>query len=495
MGTVIKITPPSRISADATWDNANVSWENADFDWDSDYSYVQEIIGAYESCSVNMSITERAGSFSLTLPFKHDEDISRFVVGSDVQIIQNGHVFRGWVIKPPVARNGAVKTITLDGADYTAKTQKIVVTESYTDAIVSEIVSDLFLKYVSWATRVNIGVNERLLTIKFPDVFLWDAMEQICNLSGFDWFIDENLDVNFFQAANAINENVITDLSYKRGTARFEEDSSKLVNKLWVKGAKAMSLPYEQAITVTENTPIPLYYKPRSGDDGIGVVIGGVPKTLGIQNIHAPGTYDFLLNVSEKLLIPDLVTTGTGTITYRYEYPIKILLENEESKAIYGEFEDILNVDITDSAAAREVGTRWIEKYSKTITVGSIEPLEGIYHCGELVKVELPSFGIDEYLVIKSVSYESVPLMGMVNIRLSLENLQTDLSNILKDINKRLRKIETALFGDDTETVIETYKTALDSITYPKLSDGGYTHKLHDYVFAGSNIVGGVFTI
>jgi hypothetical protein len=218
MPTTIKITPPNG---------------------------VQETIEAYENCTVETSITERAGSFSVDLPFRFDEDVSRFVVGSDVQINQNGHIFRGWVIKPPVKRNGAVKVVTLVGSDYTAKTQKIVVTESYTDVAINDIVNDLFIKYVPWATRNNIKLNSRLLTIRFPDVYLWDAMEQICGLCGFEWFIDENLDINFFETANTVNENTISEdnNSYKRGTVNFALDSSKLVNKLWVKGAKGLSLP------------------------------------------------------------------------------------------------------------------------------------------------------------------------------------------------------------------------------------------------------------
>lgn len=467
MGTVIKLTPPGG---------------------------AQETVGAYESCNVNTSITERAGTFSLVLPFRANEDVSRFVVGTDVEITQNGHVFRGWVMKPPLQRNGAIKTLSLEGSDYTAKTQKIMVTESYTDTEVSDIVDDLFAKYVPWATRVNISSNSRPLTIRFPDVFLWDAMEQICQLCGFDWFIDENLDVNFFEVANTINSNVINEKSYKAGSASFDKDSSKLVNKLWVKGAKALSLPYEQAISVSGNTPIPLFYKPRAKDTGIIVEIGGVQKTLGIQYLDTAGTKDFLLNYQEKLLIPDLVTTGTGTVTYSYEYPVKILLENEESKAIYGLFEDVLVVDFDDKDIAREIGNRYLDKYSKPVTVGSIDPISGIYHCGELVKVEISSFGINEYLVVKSVSYESVRGEGKVNIKLTLENTQKDLGDIIKTMEKRLRKLESALFGQEDATV-EQYKTFKDVVASPQLQDNGLTYTLHDYLVCGPNIIGGVFRI
>ena len=455
----------------------------------------QYTVYIYENCSVNMSITDRAGEFSITLPFYFETDISSLGVGYDVEINQNGHVFKGWVITPPITRNGPVKTITLEGADYTAKTQKIIVTESYSSVAVSTIIDDLFQKYVPWATRNNISTISRPLTIRFPDVYLWDAMEQICELTGYNWYIDKNLDVNFFETANNINENTLSETSYKKGTASFTQDTSKLVNKLWVKGSKALSLPFTQNITVSGTTPINLYYTPRAGDTGITVTIGGVNKTLGIQNITTAGTKDFLINVAEKLLIPDLTTSGSGSITYRYEYPIKIYLEDEDSKASYGEFEDAITVDIDDASVAREVGTRYIEKYSKPVTIGSIEPFIGTYHCGELLKVELSALNIDEYLLIKSVSYESVVGLGLVNIKLSLENTQKDFTTIMKSMEKRLRKIESALFATDNETTIEKYKVVRDSIEYLKLTDDGTSYKVHDYVMAGANIVGGVFTI
>jgi hypothetical protein len=457
---------------------------------------MQQTITAFESCNVNTSITERAGSFSLVLPFLSDTDISNYQVGSDVEITQYGHVFRGWVIKPPKKNFGVVKTVFLEGADYTAKTQKVVVTESYTNTAISTVVDDLFTKYVPWATRNNISPNNRLITIRFPDVYLWDAMEQICGLCDFDWYIDNDLDVNFFQTANSVNENVISEAlsNYKGGTAQFAHDSSKLVNRLWVKGSKASSLPFTQNITVS-TVPIPLYYKPRANDTGIVVTVGGVQKTLGIQNIHEAGIYDFLLNYNEKLLIPDQCTNGVGTIVYSYEYPIKLFLEDEISRAAYGDFEDILQVDTEDKNLAKEIGLRHIEKHSRPILSGDIEPMAGIYYPGELLKIEIPSLNIDEYLVIKEVSYESVKGMGQINRRLTLESAARDLSAILKSMNQRLTKIENTLFGATEDTPVEKYKVMSDALVYPKLTDDGIAYILYGYFKLMPDLMCGIFSL
>ena len=99
---------------------------------------------------------------------------------------------------------------------------------------------------------------------------------------------------------------------YHKGSANLTPDSSSIVNKLWVKGGRAISELYPQNITVGTE-PIQLHYSPR---EPVTVNIDGALKTLGIQNIHEPGNHDFMLNTTEKLLIPDLCTSGTGTISY-----------------------------------------------------------------------------------------------------------------------------------------------------------------------------------
>jgi hypothetical protein len=252
-------------------------------------------------------------------------------------------------------------------------------------------------------------------------------------------------------------------------------DSSRLVNRLWVKGGKAISDDFTQPITVNGTDPIPLYYTPRATTEGVIVVINGQPKTVGIQNLHESGQFDFLLNYSEKLLVPDLTTSGSGTITYRYEYPIKILLEDPESQERYGVFEDVLTVETTDRQVAREIGLRYLYKYNNPVMTGTIEPFGGVYHPGELVKVEIPELGVDEYLKIVSVEYTTTLPENYVRRRLSLESPGRDVTNILKEFDRRLRNLEKETYGDD-ETV-ERYVA-------PNPEEWGWTEDTEHFVYA-----------
>lgn len=291
------------------------------------------------------------------------------------------------------------------------------------------------------------------------------------------------LALHFFPQGSRKNKIVIGRGSYYKGSAKLTPDSSNLVNKLWVKGGKAVSEPYSQNIMISTDA-IQLDYSPRAP---VSVVIGGVVKTLGIQNIHKPGEHDFLLNVSEKLLIPDLCTNGTGTISYCYEYPIKILVEEPISQEQYGVFEDILNVETDDKELALELGLKHLWKYSQPIISGSIKPFEGVYKPGEIIKVEVSDLNIDTELQIKEVSYDSSP-MKPVDITLQLETAERDLSNILKDMSQRLAKLEKETYKDD-EGPIEKYIAKEEIFTWREVAavpqpiqDSGWLYWSEDLV-------------
>ncbi|MCT8978311.1 hypothetical protein N4T77_17115 [Clostridium sp. CX1] len=145
----------------------------------------------YEKCSVKMSTTDKAGSFSLELPTTDTSIMDRFVVGSDVRIIQDDNIFRGWILNPARAVDGFMKNVSIEGLSYTARPQKILVTENYVNTKVSDIVKDLFNKYAPQYNLDSIVECDKVISYKFNDVFLFDAMETLAKLAGYEWYIDE----------------------------------------------------------------------------------------------------------------------------------------------------------------------------------------------------------------------------------------------------------------------------------------------------------------
>lgn len=438
-----------------------------------------ETIRAYNSVSVQQSTTDRAGSFTLNLPFHSTADITNYSVGTDVQITQGTHNFRGFVKNPPVVLNKPFKELMLEGLEYSAKAQSIIVTKSYTaDYTLTYIVNDLVTAYLPWVVSSSIEVSTFTFNAKYPDKFLWDVLEEICSLSGFNWTIDYLLGFKFFSNYVSVNTASITANNYHRGSASFVEDSSRLVNKLWIKGANAISTTTASQTVVVTTANITLDYKPHN----IAVKIGTATMTVGIQNIDAPATKDFLLNFNEKLLIPASTTTGTAVITYNYEYPVKILMYDNPSIATYGQIEDVLKVTTNDRDLATQIGLTYLSKHKQPITMGSVSPFDGNYHAGQTVNVNIPNLSVNEDLTIKSCSYDSFP-GEEIKIQLNLENRVVDITDILKQFSKRLDQLERKDIVDNE--VVEQYRTFDDIIIGPKLTDDGISYIVHDYLFLG----------
>ena len=150
----------------------------------------QELI-IYDNCTVTMSATDRAGSISIGSTSLDDSFFDKFTVGSDIKIIQDGNVSRGWILNPPRNISGKLNNIEIQGLSYAARAQKILVTEVYASRTISDIVIDLFTIYMPEYNRDSVVVCDKIISIKFNDVFLFEAMEQLAVLAGYEWFIDE----------------------------------------------------------------------------------------------------------------------------------------------------------------------------------------------------------------------------------------------------------------------------------------------------------------
>ena len=150
----------------------------------------QELV-IYDSCKVTMSVTDRAGSISIVSTSLDDSFFDKFTVGSDIRIVQDGNMSRGWILNPPRNISDGLNNIKIQGLSYAARTQKVFVTEVYASRTISDIVIDLFTIYMPEYNLDSVVVCDKIISIKFSDVFLFDAMEQLAVLAGYEWFIDE----------------------------------------------------------------------------------------------------------------------------------------------------------------------------------------------------------------------------------------------------------------------------------------------------------------
>lgn len=148
-------------------------------------------IELFNSLSVTLSATSRSGSFRFNILGTDTSIFDVYTVGSDVKITMGDNVFRGFVLNAKKSLSNQLKILAVDGVTYTGRTQKIIISESYTNEKISDIVIDLFTKYAPGYNTDSVVACDRVTSIKFNHAFLFEAMEDLATLAGYDWFIDE----------------------------------------------------------------------------------------------------------------------------------------------------------------------------------------------------------------------------------------------------------------------------------------------------------------
>ncbi len=402
--------------------------------------------GVCEQCNVQRSATGRVSTFDFTVKAIDNSFIDRFLKGSDVQIWQGWgdnppQTMRGWLNVPGKALDWKVRTIQFSGVDYTGKLQNVIVTESYDGETIDFIVKDLAAKYVPWATVVNVQTSSTAIKKKFNREYLFDALEFLASIVGWEFYIDSDLDLNFFDPVTRINPVIISQATgnYRRGSAQFTEDP-RIINKLYVKGGLGLSTSYTETFKGDGVRRIfNLAHKPHN----LTLTKNDAPDTsIGIDNIDTDKNW--YTNYQEKFVKHDagqVVLTASDHIdvTYQYEYPILLLLEDKISQSKYGTFEDKLDVNSDDKDLVKLKGLQHLARYSNPLPTGSIEPYDGLFHAGELASIVIPDLNVSGNYKVSQVTHSSSP--GQYKQVLQLEN-DFDTRLVLKEIRNAIKRLE-----------------------------------------------------
>ena len=117
-------------------------------------------------------------------------------------------------------------------------------TKEFTNTTGSTIVKDVLSTYDSDITTNNVTTTTNSLTIKWSHKSAWEAIVQIARASGFDVYIDQDLDCNFFQEGSRLNssEAVVHDDNIL-SVGEFGDDITLVRNRIIVYGSDVEDLP------------------------------------------------------------------------------------------------------------------------------------------------------------------------------------------------------------------------------------------------------------
>lgn len=374
--------------------------------------------------------------------------------------------------------------------DYSRLLDGYLVHDNFESQLDSTIIKTIIDDYAgaTGITYNNVLDGATIDKITFNYVQPSQVFRKIAELTGRYWYIDYDKDINYFPLTTTSTPFDIDDNSATYSNLKIAKDATQLKNRIYVRGGTKLSDSTVYSVKgdgVAISFPLP--DKPHS----VTVTVNGGAKTVGIKNVNSSG-YDWYLNYQEKYIEQDsggtlLTTSDTLAITYKYDIPILVALENTASIASNGVKEfAIFDNTISTTDEARERATAELTDYANNLISGSFTTYTSGFRSGQYINIDLTDYDIDDNYVVQKVKTKSLGA-GKYQYQVSIASAKTlGIIRFLIDLLEANRNIVEVnddevvdeLFNiADATTIAESVVSAdLDStITKVWSNDGGTT--------------------
>lgn len=361
-----------------------------------------------ESVIVEDEINDKANTCSLSLidrsglgtPATDDEIVITLADGTIL--------FGGYIITVGMSKmdTGTVE-IQLSCIDYTYILDRNLAHVSYASQTDAAIISALVTKYCIGlgVTTTNVVSGATINTISFNYIQLSQALRRIAELTGRNWYIDYNKDIHYFPLTTNAAPFNITSTQNDYTSLHITKDTSQLKNRVYVRGGTKLSDPTTYSVKgdgVAKQFPLP--DKPHA----VTLKVNGVTKTVGIKNVDLTG-YDWYLNFQEKYVEQDaagavLATTDTLAITYQYDIPILVAVEDTASILANGVKEfAIFDKSIDTTQGARDRASAELTDYANDVIEGSFITHTAGFRSGQYININLSEYGVNANYIVQNV--------------------------------------------------------------------------------------------
>ena len=382
-------------------------------------------------------------------------------------------LFGGYVVSVVINSKmgaGAVMA-TLSCVDYSRLLDSNLVHQTYenmTDKqVIDAIVAEYCLGFGITTTNVLTGVT--IEQISFNYLQPSQCFRKICELTGRNWYIDYTKDIHYFPlATNSAPFNIDSSCA-KYTDLKISKDSTQIKNRVYVRGGTKLS-DFTTYSTKGDGamTKFTLPDKPHD----VSITVNGVAKSIGIKNIDTTG-YDWYLNYQEKYIEQDiggsiLATTDTLVVTYKYDIPILVAVENQTSILAHGQKEfAIFDKSISTTQSARDRATAELTDYANHIVEGSFKTLEPGFISGQYININLTDYDVNANYIVQKVSSTSLG-GGVYSYNISVASAKT--MGIIKFLIELLETNKNLIELDNNEVIDELYNLT-DSLLSDSLTD------------------------
>ncbi len=358
------------------------------------------------------------------------------VLTSDNAPLESGpeRLFGGILTEPSEFEELGAEEIFFEceAVEFSSVCDRRLVTRIYEGQNVDVIVRDIVTRDLA-GEGINTGgvvTGPRIEKAVFADVTVTEAFNQLAELVGYSWRIDQYRVLQFRPWAGLLAPIALDGDTLLAGTVRVRRDRQKYRNQQIVRAGTDLTDPRSETLVGDGQrrvfaTAFPLGSEPVVEESRAGGAF--VPKTVGILGVEQG--FDWYWNSGQAQISQDDDATllaaptnpsapATGDrlrVTYRGLFPVKTQYLNlgeidarravEGGSGVYAAVEDRPEINSVQSAI--DLAVALIERYGEIGTVLEGRTLAATLEPGQVATVNLPRHGlVNEEMLIESVSAE-----------------------------------------------------------------------------------------
>ena len=348
-------------------------------------------------------------------------------VNDEVEIYDGDtKIYGGVIIETEETSEGLVREISVTCKDYSHYLDRKLVVKDYPSDRTENLYAGDIVKNIIQTTcsgygftTNNVSTGPKIESIKFNYDLVSKAFEDICKQVGYDWYVDENKDIHFFEKEERIAPFELTDdnESFVWNSLVIRRDLSQIKNAIYVRGGD-----YTNEITAADaevyvadgqqrifhigrsynlDTTFTVEKSTDGGTTWIGLDEGQYGK-------DKPEDFDVLYDPDKRFVIfreDNKPANGNYIRVYGKEtLPIIVYIRDEPSVSKYGEFQ-FREVDktIKSKEEAKQRALSILEDYKEKASEGTFITYKDGLEVGQKIHINSAIRGIDEWFQITKI--------------------------------------------------------------------------------------------
>jgi len=382
--------------------------------------------------------------------------------------------------------------------DYTRLLDRRLVPDTFSNKTVNEIIASLKADYFPAGFTINnVDCSTVIKYIGFNYLPLSKCIEQLAELTDYDYYVDPDKDLHFFKAENNLAGIDIQDDNgtYIYDSLTIRKDNSQVRNSIIVRGGEYLGSTFTSIIQANGADAIyPLGYKYAD----FRATLTGRVLNVGIDYINDANLYDATYNFQEKIIRfresrkptigSDLRVSGQPylPVIVKAKSPVDIgtMSAQEGGDGVYEYL--IVDKSIDSKEGARQRAYAEMKTYATTLTEGEFTTLDTTLRAGQKILVNSTTRGVNESYIINKVSLSQFTYDTFV-FKVSLVTTKTfDFIDLLSKLLLRQNEtievnpdevIDLVEIVDETATITEVFTPqaldyAVEFVAGPQLPSG-----------------------